>query len=247
MEKAAKPFLLSGNQLKIIAAVTMLIDHIGFILFPQYLILRVIGRIAFPIYAFMIAEGCAYTKNKRKYFLDIFSLALLCQIAYFLYDGSRDLGILVTFSLSILLIYTLEGIKERLFIKECPKKEKIIAVSVFLLGTLAVYLLNTRYRVDYGFWGCMAPVFASVFKNIKNAPSMLKKLDSIGMQVLMLAIALLILALTTYDIQLYSFLALPILFAYSGARGKLKMKRFFYIFYPSHLLILHIISHFMTR
>lgn len=49
--------ILNGNMLKIIAAITMTIDHIGAILFPHILILRIIGRIAFPIFAFMIAEG----------------------------------------------------------------------------------------------------------------------------------------------------------------------------------------------
>ena len=59
-------FGLSGNALKIIGAITMLIDHMGVVLFPGIAILRIIGRISFPIFAFMIAEGCRYTKNKLK-------------------------------------------------------------------------------------------------------------------------------------------------------------------------------------
>ena len=66
--------LLSGNGLKLVAALTMLIDHVGMLLFPQVLLLRIIGRLAFPIYAFMIAEGCRYTKNKLRYFLMVFLL-----------------------------------------------------------------------------------------------------------------------------------------------------------------------------
>ena len=57
---------LSGNQLKIIAAISMTVDHLGFILFPSLIILRIIGRIAFPIFAYMIAEGCRYTKNEKR-------------------------------------------------------------------------------------------------------------------------------------------------------------------------------------
>ena len=60
-------FGLNGNTLKIIAAITMLIDHTGFLLFPQSVVLRVIGRLAYPIYAFMIAEGCRHTRNKLRY------------------------------------------------------------------------------------------------------------------------------------------------------------------------------------
>ena len=56
---------LSGNALKIIAAITMLVDHIGFILFPGVTILRILGRISFPIFAFMIAEGCHYPQDQR--------------------------------------------------------------------------------------------------------------------------------------------------------------------------------------
>ena len=90
---------LSGNVLKIIAAISMLIDHVGYMLFPEYKILRIIGRISFPIFAFMIAEGCNYTKNKLRYFIVILSLATVYQIVYFIYDKSIDMGIFVTFSL----------------------------------------------------------------------------------------------------------------------------------------------------
>ena len=62
------PKFLTGNALKILAAIFMTIDHIGVMLFPRMLILRIIGRLALPVFAFMIAEGCKYTRNKKKYF-----------------------------------------------------------------------------------------------------------------------------------------------------------------------------------
>ena len=96
---------LSGNTLKIIAAVTMLIDHIGFILLPQYGFLRIIGRLSFPIFAFLIAEGCKYTKNKLRYFLSVFILGLVCQIAYYVAAQSLYIGVLLSFSVSILCVY----------------------------------------------------------------------------------------------------------------------------------------------
>ena len=58
---------LSGNQLKIIAMLTMLVDHIGVQLFPECIILRIIGRLSLPIFAYMIAEGCLHTRNRPKY------------------------------------------------------------------------------------------------------------------------------------------------------------------------------------
>ena len=107
------PRFLSGNTLKILAAIFMTIDHIGVILFPRVLLLRLIGRLAMPIYAFMIAEGCKYTRNRKKYFGTVFGLGAVCQTAYYLFDGSLYFSILITFSLSILMIYALQDWKEK--------------------------------------------------------------------------------------------------------------------------------------
>ena len=86
MNAIRSPFGLTGNLLKLIAMLTMTIDHIGVILLPQYRILRIIGRLAMPIYAFMIAEGCHYTHDRRAYFLRLFGLAILC-LALFFFHG----------------------------------------------------------------------------------------------------------------------------------------------------------------
>ena len=99
---------LTGNQLKLIAMAAMTIDHIGVQLFPNVLLLRIIGRLALPIFAYMIAQGCRYTKNKARYLLTIAAVAALCQIVYFVAMDSLYQCILVTFSLSIVLIYVLD-------------------------------------------------------------------------------------------------------------------------------------------
>ena len=95
---------LSGNALKLIAAAAMVADHVGYLFFPTVAALRIIGRLAFPIFAYMIAEGCGYTRNKLKYFLHVFLLAVICQIVYFVAARDTHMNILVTFSLAILLI-----------------------------------------------------------------------------------------------------------------------------------------------
>ena len=79
-EKAFGFGFLNGNALKYIAALTMLIDHAGLLLFPRNILFRIIGRLAFPIFAFMIAEGCRYTRNKLKYFLSVFILGFACFV-----------------------------------------------------------------------------------------------------------------------------------------------------------------------
>ena len=66
--------ILTGNQLKLIAAAAMLLDHMGILLFPRITIFRILGRLAYPVFAFMIAEGCRYTRNKLRYFLMLFGL-----------------------------------------------------------------------------------------------------------------------------------------------------------------------------
>ena len=112
-ERGEKLNILSSSALKLMACVFMLIDHVGVRLFPGVLLLRIIGRLAFPIFAFMIAEGCKYTRNKLRYFLQLFGLALGCQIVYFIADGSMYLSVLFTFSLSVLTIFTLQYCKAK--------------------------------------------------------------------------------------------------------------------------------------
>ena len=77
---------MSGNKLKIIACITMLIDHAGLLLYPNLLLLRYIGRMSMPLFAFLIAEGCLHTRSKTRYFASIFSMAILCQAVYFIKD-----------------------------------------------------------------------------------------------------------------------------------------------------------------
>lgn len=80
--------------LKIIAFVTMAIDHIGYVFFPQYMWLRVIGRLAFPIFAYCLALGCVYTKNPKKYALRLLAFALVSQPFYSLAFFPYDTGLL---------------------------------------------------------------------------------------------------------------------------------------------------------
>ena len=241
---ATNKYGLSGNALKILAAVTMLIDHIGMMLFPAATILRIIGRLSFPIFSFMIAEGCAHTKNKLRYFLSVFALGAICQLVLYLQRGNAKMCVLITFSVSIIVVYILQLLKSALF---APKKSFIkcsLTVCLFMLTVLGVYFLNRLISIDYGFWGCMAPAFASVFKKPASATSPVwSKLDNNLFHTAMFGICLTALSINYGKIQPYCLLALPFLMLYSGRRGILKMKYFFYIFYPLHLALLEGISY----
>ena len=102
--------MLTKNQLKILAMVCMTIDHIGAMLFPQAVWLRVIGRLAFPLFSYCIAEGCRYTRNKARYFGSVFACGAVCVIAFLPFGGFYG-NALITLSLSILLLYGVEAWK----------------------------------------------------------------------------------------------------------------------------------------
>ncbi len=236
MDSKSAAFSLSGNALKIIAAVSMVLDHVGLMFFPKIIIFRILGRLAFPIFAFMIAEGCRYTRSKLRYFGGIFILAFICQSVYFIAMRSTDMSILVTFSLSVLVIYALQDFKGKAFDKECSGAKKLLSGLVLLLAVLGVYLLSRVAVLDYGFWGCMCPVFAALLhpNNDNSAPWLRDpRVHSLAM-----CLPLAILSMQMQWVQPYCFVSVLLLMLYRGRRGKLNMKYFFYIFYPAHLALL---------
>ena len=212
---------LSGNALKIIAAISMALDHIGLMLFPRIALFRILGRLAMPIFAYMIAEGCKYTRNKKKYLGMVLGLGTVCQAVYWFVDHDLYFSILITFSLSICIIYAMQNWKE---------KQTLLSATLFAAAIAAVYGLNRIFVIDYGFWGCMLPVFAAIPHKTSR--------DRYPVSILTLGLGILLLAMDIGDIQIYSLLALPLLLIYSGRRGTWNLKYFFYIFYPAHLVIL---------
>ena len=222
--------MMSGNALKIIAAICMLIDHIGVILLPEVKILRIIGRLAYPIFAYMIAEGCRYTKNPKRYFGQIAVAAAMCQLVYYVYEQSLEMCILVTFSMSVAVIFALQRFKVA-----SALTEKCLRAIELCTAVAAVYVLNIYFSIDYGFWGCMVPVFAFVLPAKKTKAN-----------VAMTAVGLVALAVAYGGIQWYSILAVPLLVLYNGQRGRRNMKYFFYIFYPVHLVALELVAVFIS-
>ena len=104
MEVKNKLGILSNSTLKILACIFMFIDHIGYHLLPHIYVLRLIGRLSFPIFAFLIVEGCKYTRNKLKHFLLIFSIGFGYFIFVYLYANLVYGSIFITFSFSILYL-----------------------------------------------------------------------------------------------------------------------------------------------
>ena len=204
----------------------MTCDHLRHTLLPQYAVLTVIGRLAFPIFAYMIAEGCHYTRSRTRYLSTMALSALLCQAVYFFAMGSLYQCILVTFSLSIGLIYLLDNARKN------PSAGSVTAAVFGFLGAwffaeiLPQLLPGTDYRIDYGIMGILLPVLIFIGQTKE------KKL-------LLAAVGLSLLASMRARVQWFSLAAIPLLALYNGKRGKWKLKYLFYIYYPLHLVILH--------
>lgn len=227
---ATKKWGLTGNQLKIFALICMTLDHIGYMILDEYIILRYIGRLAMPIFAWMIAEGCRYTKNRFLHLLTIALMAAVCQAVYWVVDRSLMQCILVTFTLSVVLIYALDfAVRKKGFLPCC-----LLGIVFAAIGYICIFLPGKLpgFHVDYGFFGVILP--AAVYMGRTKE----EKLFAAACCLAGIAV--------NYEImQWFSFASLPILYLYNGKRGKARLKYLFYIYYPLHLVAIYGIAYFL--
>lgn len=221
---------LNGNQLKLIALITMTIDHIGAYIFPSVLWFRLVGRVAFPIFAFMVGEGAGHTRNLKRYWLTMAISALICQVVSTVFQGDLYQCILVTFTLSLSLIYLLKNAEEK---RTTLARFWAICgfVGVFVICKVLPYLLP-GFDVDYGLLGVLAPVAVYLSKGRMRG-------------IFALSVCLLGIAAESIWIQWLSLTAIPLLLLYNGQRGILKMKWLFYVYYPLHLVVIYFVEMLM--
>ncbi len=222
---------MNRNHLKIIAVLTMIIDHVGAFLVGNNVIMRLIGRLAFPIFAFFIAEGWRYTKSRKKYVLTLLVFALISQIPYVLLHNWWNFNILFTFLISILCIYLIEGYNLNPTLN-----------MVWLVVTGLFLVLSQMFGVvDYGLLGVLLVV---AFYFIKDQKVRL----AIGAAILCV-MSLRDFAISGYVLrgftQFVSLISIGLLAFYNGEKGKTNLKWLFYITYPTHLLIIYIITLFV--
>lgn len=267
--------VLTTNLLKIIAAISMVLDHVGFYLVPEeqfylQLLLRGLGRLAFPIFAYCIAEGCRYTSNRKKRFWVIFTMGVGCELFITTYniintwgkdifvlfkeDFFSTLGVIrttcvegnifLTFSCSILLIYIMQEIKKAITRKNW--KNTALLGLLFAVAAVCVYGFHRFLNgLSYGVIGICLPLLVSVTDYKKDeAPEFLRRFDHPVVKLLMFAIGLVVLAArsTMSVVQTFGLLSLIPLALYNGKPGSKKMKWWFYVFYPAHLLIIWLIG-----
>lgn len=230
------------NLLKIVAMITMMIDHCGKVLFPQYNIMRIIGRLAFPIYAYCIAVGCVYTRDRARYLSRIVLLALIVQPVYaiafkmlnpqvyagafaeypcrtavrFYMDSWKHPSILLSLSIAILVIWT---IRER---------------KLTLTLALALFIWIVQDSLDYGWKGIVLMTLFYLFcgKWWISLPIVFSFMLWWGLQGGKYEL---------FDIefgtQLFALCALPLI--YIPTYSKLKLNKWiFYLFYPAHLIFI---------
>jgi hypothetical protein len=222
---------MSALVLKWIAALSMLLDHAGILLFPGAEWMRIAGRLALPLYAYFIAEGFSHTHDRRKYFLRLFLLGAACQIVYAVAGYPLLFGILIDFSLALLFMEMGERMRRAL---SAGQRTWIGWAAAFLLSVSLLAYLCTVWEFDYGICGILLPVWPSFFAKREH-------------RLLAFGAGLALLCVSCGGIEWWSLFALPLLFFYNGKPGKYRMKWFFYIFYPAHLVLLYGISLLLGR
>lgn len=227
MKEACRP-VFTGNQLKLLALVSMTLDHVGLILLPGVPVLRLLGRLAFPIYGWMIAEGCRHTHDRRRYLGRLALLAAVCQVANFGVAGSLYQCVLVTFTLSVAVIWAADRAWER------GTKGAFGCLAALLAGVFCLCVVlpgagGTDFEVDYGLAGVLLPVLVYYGGTHRQ-------------RLFCLTLGLAVLSLSLGGIQWACLAAVPVLALYNGQRGRGSLGRLFYLYYPLHLAALYAIA-----
>ncbi len=250
--EANKKFQITGNVLKVIAVITMLIDHFAYgiyltlayekgwtiTLFGKdiYEVMRLVGRLAFPIYCFLLVEGYFHTRNYRKYALRLLILAMISEFpfdlainfynSYFAYNN-----VIFTLLIGLLTIGGIDYIQKGNvnFLTEYWTKSLGMA-AVFVAGCFLAYFMHT----DYGMGG----VTAIVVMYYTYGQDRIHYLISF-------ALGVVILALCGSATELAALVVLIPIYFYNGKRGSnsIILRRVLNWFYPAHLLIIGIIAY----
>ena len=228
--------VLNGFHLKLIAVCTMLVDHLGYTLFPWSLWLRCIGRIAFPIFCFLIAEGCVYTRSRKKYALRLLVFAVLSEIPFNLMSRGAvgdvyHQNVLWTLLLGALMCWLMDWA-----LKKRAASSFALTGAVMVAAFCLLELLNT----DYGGWGMLLVVMFYGVHRAPNSPAVKMAAQAAGLAVFAVGV----MNGRVITIELWALVALLPIWCYNGRRGfSLKAVQYgFYAFYPVHILILSLIA-----
>jgi hypothetical protein len=221
--------------IKIIALIAMVIDHIGMFFYPDMVVLRMIGRLSFPLFAWLIANGAYHTRNMNGYLVRLFVLAVITQWPYLLVRHQINpffFGFNPLFDLFLGLV-AIKAIGLPLV-----KWKKAAAVAVCALAA-------SFFGVEYGITGVLSVVFFYLYFNDRKKMVVSQALIYIIPYLAKVLPPFLVSGLPRVDIGRYceplGLLSLLIIFLYNGKQG-VKMKYFFYFFYPLQFAAIFIVK-----
>ena len=146
-------FDLGRELLKWIALITMTVDHVGAILYPEITVLRVIGRLSFPLFAYLLILGMESTRNMRNYFIRLFLFASISQVPFFLaldYEPFAYLNIFFTLSLGLLFVHFFKKASAYAIVPLLVSFILPIDYSIYglaMIGCMYILTENTRFGV----------------------------------------------------------------------------------------------------
>jgi hypothetical protein len=217
--------------LKIIALTTMIIDHYGAIFQGDTMFFRMIGRLAFPIYCFLLVEGYFHTSDVKKYAKRLFIFALISEVpfdlAFYNKLGFVHQNIFFTLFIGLAAIYILDNREGKYNFNK--NTVVLIKTAVILISCVLATLLS----VDYSAIGI---IYILVFYFTRNYDKFKRFITIVPI--------MLIVNFSASIFQQFSLLALPLLYSYNGELGpKNKILQIsFYVAYPLHLMIFYIIK-----
>ena len=229
--------------IKIIAMITMLIDHSIKASESRSVLMYALGRIAFPLFAFQTTIGYEKTRSVKKYLIRLLVFAIISQISFSLYNiiiiGSNgfELNVIFTMILGIISMYIYD-------IKIEPKiriSQKVLTNIIKFILIANILMLAQLIKVDYKAYGVFLILFIHIFYNHKN------KIWFIIGYILLVIAKFTISYYGTVPVQYYiglligGLLPLIIMLLYNGKKGK-SLKYLFYVFYPVHLAIIVLIK-----
>lgn len=241
---------LSQEGLKLIACVSMLLDHIGITLVLRalqampakneqygllvgiYYGLRIIGRIAFPIYCFLLVEGAYHTRNPGKYGLRLLIGMLLSEIPFDLAFSSRG-RMLFDWSSNSVMLTLLLGFCMIEAIKRLDGFRKIAVALPF-------YLLAELMHTDYGGLGIL---IIAIFALTRGLPKE-RLYQAIGLCLVIYPGSRAMLGSVAVNLEWFAALALIPIFAYDGRKltHNKTVQWGFYLFYPVHIGLLALLE-----
>jgi hypothetical protein len=216
---------MNAFHIKVLAIVTMFIDHIGLFFFPESFLLRTIGRLSFPMFAWLIANGALHTKNINKYFVRLVIFAFLSQIPYMLANRLIDptsTALNIFFTLSI-------GLGAIILIRKTSLQIHWVLIS--LMSAVLAFALNT----DYGGFGVLSIIAFYLFFKNKSILILTQGIIYVLMSVYFLSIGN-----SLGMIQFIGLLALVFITVYNNKSGP-KWRYLFYAVYPLHYVVIYFV------